>query len=161
MITSIYMPNQKQRDLRDLTRYRASQVDDRTRVVNRLQKVLEDANLKLASVVNDVRGVPARAMLEAIVAGEIDPEALADLPRGRLEDTHAAQAEALTGVVREHHLFLLAQLLRQPDGLKVTIGRLDARIEEEMRPFEMEGRRHRAGGGRGRLERMVVSLFPE
>jgi len=85
------------RELRELTRYRTSLVRDRARTINRLQKVLEAANIKLASVVSDIDGVSARLMLEGLVAGERDTEQLASLAKGRLKEKHAQLVEALSG----------------------------------------------------------------
>ncbi len=111
LLRASFIPPLPQRDLRDLTRQRTNLVQDRATVVNRLQKVLEWANLKLASVATDVTGVSARAMLAAIVGGEDDPAVLAALARGRMRTKRAALEQALTGRVRDHHRYLLAQHL--------------------------------------------------
>ncbi len=128
LLRGSFIPPLPQRDLRDLTRQRTNLVQDRATVVNRLQKVLEWANLKLSAVVTDVTGVSARAMLEAILAGEGDATVLADLARGRLRAKRDLLEQALSGVVREHHRFLLAEHLTQLDALDAQIGRFDARI---------------------------------
>jgi transposase len=109
-----FMPSKPQRQLRELTRHRTTLVQDRARVINRLQTVLEDANMKLASVVTDIRGVSARAMLEALMAGPRDVEALADLARGRLRTKRHQLTEALQGYFTAHHSFLLTEV-PQPD----------------------------------------------
>jgi transposase len=111
LIRGSFIPPQAQRDLRDLTRQRTNLVQDRATVVNRLQKVLEWANIKLSSVATDVTGVSARAMLEAIVQDQVDPAALSELARGRLRKKRDALEQALTGVVRDHHRFMIAQHL--------------------------------------------------
>ena len=124
-----FIPPQPQRDLRDLTRQRTNLVQDRASVVNRLQKVLEWANLKLSAVVGDITGASARAMLEALLGGEHDPAVLAELARGRLRAKRDLLAQALTGQVREHHCFIIAEHLVQLDNLDEQIGRFDAQIE--------------------------------
>jgi len=103
-------------------------VQDRATVVNRLQKVLEWANLKLSAVATDVTGVSVRAMLEALLAGETEPTVLAELARGRLRAKRALLEQALHGRVRAHHRFLIAEHLIQLDSLDEQIGRFDAQI---------------------------------
>jgi len=128
LLRGSFIPPRPQRDLRDLTRQRTNLVQDRATVVNRLQKALEWANLKLSAVVSDVTGVSARAMLEAIVAGETAPAALAELACGRLRAKRDLLEQALTGRVREHHRFIIAEHLIQLDNLDEQIGRFDAQI---------------------------------
>jgi len=123
------------RDLRDLTRYRKKQVEDRTQEVNRLHKVLEEAGLKLSSVVTDVLGKSGRAMLTALVAGTTDPAVLAEL-RGRLRQKLPALREALRGHVRAHHAFLISQILAKIDYLEEVIDTLTEEIDRQIRPFE-------------------------
>jgi transposase len=132
LLRGSFIPPQAQRDLRDLTRQRTNLVQDRATVVNRLQKVLEWANLKVSAVATDITGVSARAMLEAILAGQQDPERLAELARGRLRNKREALVQALNGVVREHHRFLIAQHLAQIDFLDEQIAVFDAQIAEHM-----------------------------
>src|SRR5919197_1133744 len=124
------------RALRDLTRHRTNLIQERTRAVNRIQKVLEDANIKLAAVASEVLGASGRAMLEAIVAGQDDPESLADLARGTLRKKRAALVEALRGGVRDHHRLLLRTLLGQVDHLNGAIGELNAEIARRFEPYE-------------------------
>ena len=126
------------RELRELTRYRTSLVRDRARTINRLQKVLEAANIKLASVVSDIDGVSARLMLEGLVAGERDTEQLASLAKGRLKEKRAQLVEALSGRLQPHQSFLIAEHLAQIDYLEGAIERLSCEIEERLRPFEQE-----------------------
>ena len=126
------------RELRDLTRYRKRQIEDRAQEVNRLHRLLEDAGLKLASVMTDVMGVSGRSMLEALLQGQRDPAALAELARGRLRRKLPALREALAGRFRPHHAFLVTQILAKVDFLEETIDRLTAEIDERLRPFEAD-----------------------
>ncbi len=135
LIRASFIPPAPIRELRELTRYRANLVQERAREANRIQKVLEDANVKLAAVVTDVLGVSGRLMLQAIVDGETDPGALAALAKGRLCKKRAALVEALTGRVRAHHRLLLRELLAHVDYLDGAVARLSAEIAERLRPF--------------------------
>jgi transposase len=128
LVRPSFIPPRHQRDLRELTRHRTSFVQQRATLSNRVQKVLEGANIKLAAVVSDVLGVSARAMLAAIAEGSTDPLALADLARGKLCKKREALAAALSGRVRAHHRFLLTELLAQIDALDETIARFDEEI---------------------------------
>src|SRR5918998_1740192 len=128
LLKSSFIPPLPQRDLRDLTRQRTNLVQDRARVVNQLQKVLEWANLKLSVVVTDIMGVSARAMLAAIIGGETDQGVLADLAQGRLRAKHADLLRALDGHVRDHHRFMLAQHLTHIDFLEAQIADFDQQI---------------------------------
>ena len=114
LLRASFIPSKPQRQLRELTRHRTTLVQDRARVINRLQAVLEDANIKLAAVVTDIRGVSARAMLEALIAGQRDVDALADLARGRLRTKRDQLADALQGYFTSHHSFLVTEV-PQPD----------------------------------------------
>ncbi len=136
LLRGSFVPDQGQRETRELTRYRTSLMQERTAEVNRLQKTLEGANIKLASVATDVMGVSAREMLEGLVAGKSDPAALADLARGKLRDKMENLQRALSGRFRDHHRFLVAQHLAHIDYLDEAIQRLDAEIAERLRPFE-------------------------
>jgi transposase len=136
LIRGSFIPPAPIRELRELTRYRTSLIQERTREVNRLQKVLEDANIKLASVASDMQGVSARQMIEGLIAGETDPSRLADCARGALRKKRAALEEALVGRVRPHHRVLLRELLDHIDYLDATIARLSDEIAERLRPFE-------------------------
>src|SRR5215467_13028100 len=121
LLRASFIPPKTQRHLRDLTRYRTHLIEERARLVNRLQAVLEDANIKLASVVTDVRGVSARAILEALVAGETDPQVLAELARGRLRTKRALLAQAVVGRMMAHHAFMLTEQLSHLDTLDEAI----------------------------------------
>jgi transposase len=135
LLSPSFVPPPPVRQLRDLTRQRAQLVRDKAAVANRIQKVLEDANIKLASVATDVLGVSGRAMLRALIAGRADPEALAELARARLRAKLPALREALWGRVTEHHRFQLRLLLEQVEQMEAWVERLSARIERVLRPF--------------------------
>lgn len=135
LLKGSFIPSAEQRVLRDLTRYRTSLTDDRTREVNRLQKVLEDANLKLASVATDIMGVSGRAILAALLAGQADPATLAELAKGRLREKRPLLEQALAGTLKAHHRFLLIQHLSHIDYLDEAIAKLDDEIAVLMRPF--------------------------
>lgn len=139
LLRASFIPPQPQRDLRDLTRQRTNLVRDRATVVNRLQKVLEWANLKLASVVTDITGVSARTMLAAIVDGETDPCVMADLAKGRLREKRAQLESALQGRVREHHRFLIAQHLEHLDFLEAQVAAFDTLIAAWIDPAPTDG----------------------
>jgi transposase len=135
LLKASFVPPEPIRGLRDLTRQRTQLIQERASAANRIQKVLEDANIKLAAVATDVLGVSGRDMLEALIAGETDPEKLADLARKRLRAKIPALQLALQGRVTEHHRFLLRLHLDHVDHLGELIGRLGARIEEALAPF--------------------------
>lgn len=128
LLRGSFIPPLPQRDLRDLTRQRTTLVRERAAVVNRLQKVLEWANLKLAGVASNVVGVSARAMLEAIVDGETDATVLANMAQRRLRQKQADLERALDGRVRDHHRFLIAEHLAHLAYLEDAIARYDQRI---------------------------------
>lgn len=131
-----FVPDREQRELRELTRYRASLVRERTAEVNRLQKTLEGANIKLGSVATDIMGKSGREMLEQLVAGATEPAVLADLARGRLRAKIPALERALVGRFGAHQRFLVGQQLAHIDCLDEVIARLSAEIAERVRPFE-------------------------
>jgi transposase len=135
LITPSFVPQQAQRDLRDLTRTRAMLLQEHTRVSNRIQKVLEDTNIKLASVASDVLGKSGRNMLAALIRGETNPEVLADLALGRLREKLDLLKRALDGHVRPHHRFLLSQLFDHLAHLEKQIEAYSCRIAEAIRPF--------------------------
>jgi len=133
-----FVPDRPQRELRDLTRQRTQLLGDRARVVNRVQKVLEDANVKLASVATDITGKSGRAILDALVEGRLSPGQMAELAHRRMEAKKPLLREALAGRVTPHHRFMLRQLLDQLDHLDRQIESFDARVEEVMGPLERE-----------------------
>jgi transposase len=132
LLKGSFMPPSEQRELRELTRYRCSLVEERARTVNRLQKTLEDTNLKLADVATDILGKSGRAMLEALLAGETDPQVLAALARGRMKAKRAELEQALVGELKPLHHFLLREHLRHIDSLDEAIGRVGQQIEVRM-----------------------------
>lgn len=134
LLNNSFIPDQEQRELRDLTRLRTQLTNERSAAVNRLQKVLEDANIKLSSVVTDIQGVSARRMIEAIIAGTQESEALAELARGRMRQKIPQLVDALAGRVRPHHRFLLAELLTHIDALDERLAKLEERIQQLTAP---------------------------
>jgi transposase len=136
LLRARFIPPVAQPALRDLTRYRSTFIQERVTLINRVQKLLEDANIKLAAVASDIMGVSGRAMLAALVAGHTEPEALAELAKGRLRSKRDQLAQALDGRVKPHHRFVLTELLCQIDGLEETIARFDAHIQAIYGPFE-------------------------
>ena len=138
LLKASFVPERPQRELRDLTRQRVQLIEDKTRVANRLQKVLEDANIKLASVASDVLGASGRDMLRAIIDGKSSPQQIAELARMRLRSKIPQLIEALAGGVTDHHRFMLKTLLAQVEYLEGQIELLDRRIEEVMSPLELE-----------------------
>ena len=141
LLRGSFIPDRPLRDLRDLTRQRVQLLAERTAVVNRIQKVLEDANIKLASVASDILGASGRAMLQALIGGEADPGRLAELAQRRLRGKIPQLRVALHGAVTEHHRFLLRLLMDQLRHLEDWIEQLGARIEEVMAPLAEEVRR--------------------
>lgn len=133
-----FIPPADIRALREMTRYRRNIIQERTRESNRVQKVLEDANIKLGSVASDVLGKSGRAMLRAIAKGETDARNLSLLAVGKLRAKQEILEDALTGRVKPHHRFLISELLDHVEYLEKTVERLDAEIEEMMRPFDAE-----------------------
>jgi transposase len=138
LVRPSFIPPRAQRDLRELTRHRTNFVRERATLIHRVQKVLEGTNIKLASVASDILGLSGRDMLAAIAAGESDAAALAHLARGKLRTKRAELEAALTGRVRPHHRFLLAELLGQIEGVEETIARFDAQIAAMCEADEQE-----------------------
>jgi transposase len=137
LLKASFVPDRAQRELRELTRYRTSLINERSAAVNRLQKTLEGANIKLASVASDVMGLSARQMLAAVVEGTtLDTKALTDLAHGKLRDKLPQLEQALSGRVGPHQRFLLAEQLAHIDALDASIDRLDAEVAERLRPFD-------------------------
>jgi transposase len=138
LLKASFIPPTPQRDLRELVRYRIHLIDERAREVNRVHKVLEDANLKLSSVATDLMGVSAREMLEAIIAGQDDPAALAQLAKGRMRPKIAELERALTGRIRDSHRVLLNLHLEHIDDLNEKLVRLEAEIAAMIAPFDQD-----------------------
>lgn len=131
-----FVPPPEIRELRDLTRYRKSLIRERASEVNRLHKVLEDAGVKLATIASDIMGVSGRAMLTALVAGTTDPEVLAELAKTRLRARLPELRKALDAKFREHHGFLVAQILAHVDYLDEAIVQVDDRIKAALEPSQ-------------------------
>jgi transposase len=136
LVIGSFIPNRPQRELRELVRYRRGLIRQRANVVNRIQKVLEGANIKLSSVASSVVGTSGRAMLEAIAKGIEDPQVLAGYAVGKLKKKHVELVEALTGVVGQHQRAMLKSQLRVITFLDEEISQMDTEIAERMRPFE-------------------------
>jgi transposase len=136
LLRASFIPPVAQRELRDLTRSRSTFIQERVTLINRVQKLLEDANIKLAAVASDLMGVSGRAMLAALIAGHTDPQTLTELAKGRLRSKRDLLAKALDGRVKPHHRFVLTELLCQIDGLDDTIARFDAQIQAICGPFD-------------------------
>lgn len=135
LIRASLIPPPPVRELRDLTRTRTALIRDRSPEVSRLEKLLEDAGIKLSSVASELTGVSSRAMLEALIAGERDPQVLAELAKRRLRPKIPALVEALTGRFGDHHAFLARMHLDLIDQLTAAIAELDQRIEVVVEPF--------------------------
>src|SRR5579859_845451 len=136
LLTASFIPDRPQRELAELVRYRRSLIEERVREANRIQKVLEGANIKLGSVISNVLGVSGRAMLEALAAGITDAQRLAGLARPRLEATPEVLERALEGRVGEHQQQLLGRQLRHIAFLDEQVAGLDREIDARVRPFE-------------------------
>jgi transposase len=135
LVRPSFVPPRPIRELRNLTRYRKALIQERTRESQRLDKILQDAGVKLSSVASRTLGVSGKAMLEALVAGARDPEALADLARGKLRAKIPQLRDALTGRFSEHHALIVGELLAHLDYLEEAAGRLSVAIEELIAPF--------------------------
>ena len=131
-----FIPDRGQRELRELTRYRKSLIEERAREVNRIQKVLEGANIKLGSVVSDILGKSGTRMIQALAAGTTDPATLAALADERLRATPEELARALHGLMGAHQQFLLRQQLRHLTQLEAQLAELDVEVETRLTPFE-------------------------
>ena len=135
MIRPSFVPPPEIRRLRDLTRYRVDLIEARTAEKQRVEKLLEDAQLKLSVVASDIFGVSGREMMAALIAGQTNPQQLAQLARGRMRAKLTALEEAFTGFFTDHHGFLLAKMLARVDALSADIAELDTAIEEMIAPF--------------------------
>ena len=136
LLKASFIPPRPVRELRDLMRYRKTIVQERADEVNRLQKVLETANIKLASVATDVLGKSGRSMLDALLGGQGDPEMLAELARGRLRAKLPDLRTALDGRVQSHHRVLLTRILAHIDFLEESLAQLQTEMEQYLDPFE-------------------------
>jgi transposase len=158
LLKASFVPPEPIRELRDLTRQRTQLIQERSAAANRIQKVLEDANVKLASVATDVLGASGRDMLQALIAGQTDPTELAELARKRLREKIPELQLALEGRVTDHHRFLLRMHLDHVGHLEELIARLGGRIEEKMAPFaEVQERLETIPGVSQRVAETVVA----
>lgn len=163
LLRGSFVPPQPVRELRDLTRHRVKLVDQRTAVVNRIHKVLEDANLQLANVASDILGVSGRAMLKAMVSGEEDPRVLADLARRRLRGKVPQLQQALTGRMTEHRRFMLRTLMSQVDFLEGQIEEMSKRIAEKTDSFRdaVQLLQSMSGIGQRTAESLIAEIGPD
>ena len=136
LLRASYIPDRPQRELRESVRYRRNLVRQRAQVVNRIQQLLEGANIKLSSVARDVVGVSGRAMLEALVSGADDPQALAELAKGKLRQKRPELAEALRGLMGSHQRLVLQSQLRHLDFVDQEISQMNQEVTTRMEPFE-------------------------
>ncbi len=156
LLKASFIPSRPQRALRDMTRYRTTLVQERTRLVNRVQKLLEGANIKLSSVATDIMGMSARAMLAEIAAGRANAGFLADLARGRLRAKIPQLEKALTGLVMPHHRFLLAKQLVHIDFLDEQIEEISAEIGRQLEAMSRLPEGSESETGRGPAEGCIA-----
>ena len=153
-----FIPPSWQRIVGELTRSRTSLSEERSRVIARLQKGLEDANIKLAAVASDLMGKSAQEMLHALIAGELTPEAMAQFARGRMRSQQELLVQALTGHLQAHHRFLLAEHLKHLVELQDGIARLSTEIAERLHPYEKQlARLETIPGIKRRLAEVILS----
>jgi transposase len=156
MIRPSFVPPPPIRRLRDLTRYRVALLSDQTAEKNRVEKLLEDAQIKLSVVASDIFGVSGRAMLDALIGGERDPQVLAQLARARLRRKISDLEEAFRGRFTDHHAFLLRRMLIRIDTISADIAEVEARIEAEIAPFASAAERLDEITGVGRTAAHVI-----
>ena len=135
LVRASFVPEPAVRDLRDLTRDRSALLGLRAKLLTRIHEVLEEAGIKLGSVASDINGVSSRAILNAMIAGERDPYALADVARGRLRAGRQTLVDALTGRLTDLHAFRLEQLLAEVDHLQESVDRYTAQIDMALGPY--------------------------
>jgi transposase len=155
LLKGSFIPPRPQRELRDLTRHRTQLVEEKSRTVERLHKVLEDAHIKLASVASDILGTSGRAMLQALIDGESDPLKLAAVAQRKLRGKIPELEKVLEGHLTEHHRFMLKVLWKQLGEQEELIAQWDARIEERTRPFAEQIERLDAVPG---VDRRVIEV---
>ena len=136
LLEGSYIPDRDQRELRELIRYRCSLIEERSRETNRIQKVLEGANIKLSTVATDILGKSSRAMLEALIAGEEDPAVLSELAQRKLRNKKDELQKALKGLIGPHQNIMLKNQLQHINFLNAQISELDEEIKKRMLPFE-------------------------
>lgn len=159
LLTKSFVPPPEQQALRDLTRLRISVVQERARLVNRVHKVLEEANIKVSNVLSDILGVSGKAMLQALAHGEMDAERLANLAHPSLQRKHAQLVRALQGEMGEQQQFLLQELLSLIEAMDHSIAHIEHKIEESLHPFEEQLKRLEQITGVSR--RVLYVLFAE
>jgi transposase len=157
LLKASFIPPKPQRALREMTRYRTTLVQERTRIVNRVQKLLEGANIKLSSVATDIMGVSARAMLSEIAAGQTDATLMADLARGAMRKKIPQLEKALTGIVKPHHRFLLVKQLAHIDFLDEQIDEISAEIGQRIEDMSQPTSPSESGASVGAEEESLVS----
>lgn len=138
LLRASFIPDREQRELRELVRYRRSIIQERAREVNRVQKVLEGANIKLSSVATDVFGKSGRKMITALIQNETDPEELADLALGSLKKKKDDLIKALNGLMGKHQRMILSAQFQHIQYLELLVDELDREVEKRLRPFEKE-----------------------
>ncbi|AEM72797.1 IS110 family transposase [Caldicellulosiruptor acetigenus] len=160
LLQGSYIPSREQRELRELIRYRRSLIEERAREINRIQKVLEGANIKLSSVVMDIMGKSSRAIIEAIINGEEDTVVLSELAQKRLKNKKEELKKALKGLIGPHQRLMLKTQLAHIDFLDEQIGLLDEEIKRRMLPFEedMERLDTIPGVGRRTAEHIIAEI---
>lgn len=160
LVRASHIPNRAERELQELIRYRKSQIRERAAEVNRVQKVLEGANIKQAAVASNVVGQSGRAMIEALIAGTTDPKVMATMARGRMQSKQAQLEHALLGVVGTHQRMLLRIQLQHIDFLDQEIEQLSQEIETRLRPFAEALQRLQTipGVGRRTAEMIVAEI---
>jgi len=158
-----YIPNREQRELRELVRYRRSMIEERAREANRIQKVLEGANIKLSSVATNVLGVSGRLMMKEIIKGESDPVKLAQLAKHTLKQKHQELIRSLTGLIGRHQKMMIETQLRHIEFLEEEIRLLDKEIASRMSPFEEDLERIDSipGIGRRTAEQIIAEIGPD
>jgi transposase len=165
LLQGSFVPRRERRELRDLTRLRAQLAAEQTRLANRIHKTLEDANIKLGAVASDILGKSGRAMLRALIRGELAPEKLAGLAEGRLRAKIPELRLALEGHFSDHHRFLLEHLLGHLDELERHVEELSSRIAERLRPVLEAARLKRLdaipGVNRTTIEDVVAEIGPD
>ena len=154
MLRPSFVPPREIRQLRDYTRLRSELTEERSRHKQRIEKLLEDSLIKLSTVATDIFGKSGRAMLDALIAGERDPDALAELALGKMRPKRAALKEALTGRFDGHHAELIRMLLDQIDGLSAKIDQLTARVDQLVGQLPEAQTSSRGGAGLSVLDRL-------
>jgi transposase len=135
LVRGSFVPDEPTQEMRNILRTRKQFVRERSSHIQRLQKTLEDANIKLDSVITDIMGLSGRRMIEAMIAGETDPDALAALAHRRIKASPAALEAALRGRVTDHHRFMLRLLLQHVDAIDAAIGQIDQEVDDKIEPF--------------------------